>query len=210
MINQIVAKSSVLAVALALSAAACAEEPQLQGTEMYGPQEAVAAAGSAADGILRVVNGFQNATESGDMAALKQLAASVYWPDAAVFQSQPFMEAGDLGGNGFIKTLTFLHENLGKGESYLRPVQVCAIYAFHPEEAKDDVHFVMTTEAQVPQYGQVLNTVLVKTRASASGNKIVYHEYMAEPAGGQDCTGSQAAKVDEEWRSKVQSADVKQ
>lgn len=212
MISQFVAKTSAAGVlaALVLPACAMATEQQLQSTQIYGPPIAVEAAHRSTDGILRVVNGFPSANESMEMAALKRLAASVYAPDAAVFQSQPFIEAHDLGGDGFIKTLTFLHEILGKGESYLRPVRVCAIYAFYPGEPKDEMHFVMTTEAQVPQYGQVLNTVMVKTRHSADGDQIVYHDYIAEPAGGQDCTGPQAAKVDQEWRAKVQSAEAAQ
>ena len=191
---------------LALSACASAREHQLRSTQTYGPSAAVDVAVHATNGILRIVNGFPDAEESDDLTALNRLAASVYAQDAAVFQSQPFMGPNDLGGDGFIKTLTFLHEELGKGESYLRPVQVCAIYAFHPEETPDDVHFVMTTEAQVPQYGQVLNTVLVKVRDFSLGDLIIYHEYTSEPAGGQDCTGEQAAMVDAEWRSRVQSA----
>lgn len=212
MINSCVAKICLAVVMLAsvLSDPAFAEERQLHGTQMYGPKDAVEQARRAADGILLIVNGFPNAVQSGDATAIGRLAASVYAPDAVVFQSQPFMEAHDLGGDGFIKTLTFLHETLGRGESYLRPVQVCAIYAFYPEEADDEVHFVMTTEAQVPQFGQVLNTVMVKTRQSAGGHRIVYHEYIAEPAGGQDCTGSQAAEVDQEWRAKVQWSQITQ
>lgn len=208
MIERYVFKRGMVAVvaSLALSACASTREHQLQSTQTYGPSEAVDIAVDAANGILRIVNGFPDAEESDDLTALKRLAASVYAQDAAVFQSQPFMGPGDLGGDGFIKTLTFLHEELGKGESYLRPVQVCAIYAFHPEETQDDVHFVMTTEAEVPQYGQVLNTVLVKVRDFPLGDRIIYHEYTSEPAGGQDCTGPEAAMVDAEWRSRVQSA----
>lgn len=183
--------------------AAGAEEPQLAKTSFNGAPEAVDAARQAADGVLRVVNGFEAADKSGDLTAVIAVADSVYAPDADVFRSQEFITAEDTGGAAFLKALGFINDVLGEGTAYLAPVQVCAIYAFAPEGEAGSVDFVMTTEAIVPKFGQVVNTVLVKTRETGEGRRIVHHDYLAAPAGGEDCSGPAAAAAEAEWLPKV-------
>jgi hypothetical protein len=189
---------------IGLPMVAGASEPQLAETSLNGAPEAVEAARQAADGVLRVVNGFEAADKSGDLSALTAVAQSVYAPDAEVFRSQDFIAAEDSGGPAFLKALAFLNDVLGNGTEYLAPVQVCGIYAYKPEGSDDLVDFIMTTEAMVPKFGQVVNTVLVKTRAPDGVRQITYHDYIAAPAGGEDCNGPTAAAVAAEWTPKVQ------
>jgi hypothetical protein len=195
---------TALAMASLLAPAAQAEEFQLNGTDLFGPDVAQVAAVQAVDGILRIVNAFEAADTSGEMAPITALANSVYAPDADVFRSQEFITDADAGGPAFLTALGFINDVLGEGTEYLAPQQVCAIYAFVPEGATDAVDMAMATAAVVPQFGLVLNMVLVKTEVNGGVRQITYHEYLAAPAGGEDCSGPAAAAFDAEWSVKVQ------
>ncbi|MGJ3263946.1 MAG: hypothetical protein ACFE0R_12000 [Salinarimonas sp.] len=196
---------TAIALALLTFSAASAEEFQLSGTARHGPEAAQAAAVLATDGILRVVNGFEPADVSGDMAPITALANSVYAVDADVFRSQEFITEADAGGAAFLKSLGFIHEQLGGGAEYLAPQQVCAIYAFRPEDdTNGEIDFTMATSALVPQFGQVLNMVLVRTKVVGGLRQITYHDYLTAPAAGQDCTGPAASAFDAEWAERVQ------
>lgn len=196
---------AAIALTLLTVSAAAAQEFQLDGTALHGPEAAQAAAILATDGILRVVNGFEAADVSGDMGPLTALANSVYATEADVFRSQEFITEADAGGAAFLKALGFIHEQLGGGTEYLAPQQVCAIYAFRPDSGADgDIDFTMATAAVVPQFGQVLNTVLVRTEMIGGLRQITYHDYLSAPAGGEDCTGPAAAAFDAEWSARIE------
>lgn len=192
----------ILGIVLAHSATA--QEVQLDGTRLYGTDAAQQAALLAADGILRIVNGFEVADSTGEMTPITTLANSVYAENAVVFRSQGFITEEDVGGPAFLKALGFINDELGSGTEYLAPQQVCAIYAFHPDSRSEAIDFVMATEAIVPQFGQVLNTVLVRTQMNSGVRRITYHDYISEPAGGEDCTGPAVAAFDEEWSAKME------
>lgn len=196
--------ASLTLIGTGLCAPSFAAEQQLEGTAVHGAPAATEAALAAADGVLRIVNGFKPADMAGDLAPVAMLADAVYATDADVFRSQEFIAKEDFGGAAFLKALGFLNDVLGEGTSYLAPVQVCAIYAFVPAGEAGAVDFVMTTEAMVPKFGQVVNTVLVKTRETGDGRRITYHDYLAAPAGGEDCNGPAAAAAADEWLPKVQ------
>ncbi|MEQ9297453.1 MAG: hypothetical protein RIF33_02770 [Cyclobacteriaceae bacterium] len=179
-------------------------EYQLTSTSYYGKETAIEVAKDRVDLLLQVVNGFAPAkTNGGDISNVKKLAHELYAKDALVFQSQPFIDSLEFGGKAFVHALDFINTELGLGEEFLEPKNVCAIYAFYPEKNASEIHWVMTTAAIVPKYGQVLNTVLMKAKKTGSDWKVTYHEYMAAPAGGEDCSGAQAQKVQEEWAAKV-------
>ncbi len=182
---------------------ASAEEFQLKRTMLHGSEVAQQAAVQAVNGILRIVNAFKTADTSGEMDSIAALANSVYAADAAVFRSQEFITDQDTGGPAFLKTLGFINDVLGKGIDYLAPQQVCAIYAFQPDGGKNAVDLAMATAAVVPKFGPVLNTVMVKTQINGGVRQITYHEYLAAPASGEDCTGPAAAAFDAEWSAKV-------
>ncbi|WP_430449479.1 hypothetical protein [Rhodophyticola sp.] len=181
-----------------------AEEFQLNGTRIFGSEPAQAAALQSVDGILRIVNAFESANSSGEMAPILALANSVYAAHADVFRSQDFITETDMGGPAFLKALGFIHEVLGGGTEYLVPQQVCAIYAFQPDADAFAVDMAMATAAVVPQFGLVLNTVLVRTEVIGGIRQITYHEYLAAPAGGEDCTGPAAAAFSAEWLARVE------
>lgn len=179
-------------------------EHQLASTSYYGKEAAIKVAKDRVDLLLQVVNGFAPARQNGgDMGNIKNLANELYAEDALVFKSQPFIDSLVFGGKAFVHALDFINTELGMGTEFLEPKNVCAIYAFYPENSTSEIHWVMTTAATVPKYGQVLNTVLMKAKKSGSDWKVTYHEYMAAPAGGEDCSGAQAQKVREEWVAKV-------
>lgn len=182
---------------------ATAEEFQLEGTVLHGSPAAQQAAVQVTDGILRIVNAFEAADTSGEMAPVTALANSVYAADADVFRSQEFITEADAGGPAFLNALGFINDVLGEGTDYLAPQQVCAIYAFQPEEGEGAVHLAMATAAVVPQFGQVLNMVMVRTQLIDGVRQITYHEYLAAPAGGEDCAGPAAAAFDVEWSARV-------
>ncbi|MGB5820935.1 MAG: hypothetical protein WBG90_15725 [Saonia sp.] len=179
-------------------------EHQLVSTSYYGKEAAIKVAKDRVDLLLQVVNGFAPAKiNDGDIGNIKKLANELYTEDALVFQSQPFIDSLEFGGKAFVHALDFINTELGSGTAFLEPKNVCAIYAFYPENSASEIHWVMTTAAMVPKYGQVLNTVLMKAKKSSSDWKVIYHEYMAAPAGGEGCKGAQAQKVQEEWVAKV-------
>lgn len=186
-----------------LAPGAGAAEYQLDRTVLHGTEAAQLAAVLATDGILRVVNAFEAADTSGEMVPITALANSVYAADGNVFRSQEFITEADSGGPAFLKALGFIHDELGKGTEYLAPQQVCAIYAFQPDGLADAVDMAMATVAIVPQFGQVLNMVLVKTQVNGGVRQVSYHDYLAVPAGGEDCTGPAAAAFHAEWSEKV-------
>jgi hypothetical protein len=195
---------AALAFASLIATAANAEEFQLDGTELHGSEVAQAAAVQSVDGILRIVNAFEAADTSGEMGPITALANSVYAADADVFRSQEFITMADAGGPAFLKTLGFINDVLGEGTEYLAPQQVCAIYAFQPDGPADAVDLAMATAAIVPQFGPVLNTVLVRTEVIGGVRQITSHDYIAAPAGGEGCTGPTAAAFDAEWSTRVQ------
>lgn len=179
-------------------------EHQLAGTSYYGKEAAIKVAKDRVNLLLQVVNGFATTKKNnGDIGSIEKMAKALYTENALVFQSQPFIDSLEFGGRAFVHALDFIHTELGSGTAFLEPKNVCAIYAFYPENNNSEIHWVMTTAAMVPKYGQVLNTVLMKAKKTGRGWKVTYHEYMASPAGGEDCNGAQAQKVQEEWRAKV-------
>ena len=186
-----------------LSSPATAEEFQLNGAVLHGSEMAQRAAVEATNGILRIVNAFEAADTSGEMVPITALANSVYAADADVFRSQEVITDEDAGGPAFLKTLGFINDVLGKGTEYLAPQQVCAIYAFQPDGREDAVDLAMATAAIVPQFGPVLNMVLVKTQLNGGVRQVTYHEYLAPPAAGEDCTGPAAAAFDAQWSARV-------
>lgn len=202
MCRPLITMTAASLMALLLSPAT-AEEFQLDGTVLHGNEVAQQAAVQATDGILRIVNAFEAADTSGEMAPITALASSVYAADADVFRSQEFITDEDAGGTAFLKALGFINDVLGEGTEYLAPQQVCAIYAFQSEGREDAVDLAMATAAIVPQFGQVLNMVMVRTQLNGGVRQINYHEYLTAPAGGQDCTGPAAAAFDAEWSAKV-------
>lgn len=188
----------------AVASTAKKPEHQLASTSYYGKETPIKVAKDRVDLLLQVVNGFAPARKNdGDMGNVKKLANELYAEDALVFQSQPFIDSLEFGGKAFVHALDFINTELGLGKEFLEPKNVCAIYAFYPENTTSEIHWVMTTAAVVPKYGQVLNTVLMKAKKSGSDWKVTYHEYMAAPAGGEDCSGAQAQKVQGEWVAKV-------
>ena len=147
---------------------------------------------------------LEAADTSGEMAPITALANSVYAADADVFRSQEFITEADAGGPAFLKALGFINDVLGEGTEYLAPQQVCSIYAFQPDGSAEALDLAMATAAVVPQFGLVLNTVLVKTEVIGGVRQITSHEYLAAPASGEDCAGPAAAAFDAEWSARVQ------
>lgn len=204
-------KQLVLAALLTTSAMivsttlVAADEFQLEETIVLGEPLARVEALVSVNGILRIVNAFMSADTSGQMAPITALAESVYASNADVFRSQEFMTEQDAGGTAFLKALGFIHDVLGAGTEYLAPLQVCAIYAFQPDDgAAGDVDLAMSTAAVVPQFGLVLNTVLVKTSLIGGVRQITAHDYLTAPAAGEDCDGPAAANFGAQWSARVQ------